>query len=1185
MDTLSVDTGRDGSESVRDVMVQISQFASTTRDLAGLFRLISQRIGLLTAADHFIIALHHPQQDSHRIIFADNQYLPNPSAYSGYTEAITVIIRENKPIQLPVSQDETTHPGYTTVEVELPGCWMGVPFNLSGEVIKGCMIIHNTTKEKPFTKDDLTLLQFAASQAVVAIYRNKSELWRDENAHSFQGVLTAAPMGMHLYSFDPDQHLVFIGANPAADQVLQTDHSFLMGKMIEEVLPDLINTDVPEQFHRIARDGGVFQTEQIIYEQGQIHKAFQISAFQTEPGKIAAMFCDIGEIKRKEESLRMRDGILSAAAYAGEQFLECSNWTEKIELVLERLGEVTGSSRVFLSENKIYPEGETSAIQKYEWRLPGLAASINSPWAGAFSFSKSGFHHWAEAMINGEVIHRLVKNLPAEEARVLEQYQIKSIAAAPILIDKYWWGLIGFENHAHERIFNAEVLESIKSAAKTIAASIMRTNKDSSLLERATRADALVKTAALLNTSLEPESVIETVCSEAARGLNAQIVSIYLYNEESKALHCAGGYNLVENCLNIFDPIPLDTLNEYLNLKSSPILLKDPASIQHFFHSPVQEILNIHNIVSWVILFDQKLIGILNILLEDDQRKLTTEEFDYLEGLTHEAALAINNARLLFTEKIRSKELGTLYDLSVDLNTSLSVDDALEITLSSVQDLLEADAGMIVLHDEGKSILSIPFATGYLAANTGHIFNWQETLDGFKQASIRAESTLEFSTQPGIFSGLKGIKLCGSATTIPLLSANEPVGIAVATRKKNGDLKPLTPFDQRLLRAIGELAGTTVRKAQFYEDGQRRLTFLQALRTIDIEISTNLKLNSTLKIVLDEVVANLKVDAVAALVINPESGKLKFGAQKGFSDINLYRLYLERNESYAELAAFDRRMFLLPDIRGKQTNFIQSELFLVDQFVAYAAVPLLAKGEVRGVLEIFSKKPFQVNQEWLEFLETLAGQTAIAIDHTTLFENLQRSNAELLKAYDITIEGWSSALDLKDSDTEGHTRRVADMTERLARALGIADGDLVHLRRGALLHDIGKMGVPDQILRKPGPLNDDEWKVMKKHPVYAYEWLSPAEYLHPALDIPYSHHEKWDGTGYPQGLQGDKIPLKARIFSLVDVWDALSSDRPYRKRWQQDEVTNYIRDQSSTYFDPEIVPVFLDLLNDQDFVQ
>jgi HD-GYP domain-containing protein (c-di-GMP phosphodiesterase class II) len=135
-----------------------------------------------------------------------------------------------------------------------------------------------------------------------------------------------------------------------------------------------------------------------------------------------------------------------------------------------------------------------------------------------------------------------------------------------------------------------------------------------------------------------------------------------------------------------------------------------------------------------------------------------------------------------------------------------------------------------------------------------------------------------------------------------------------------------------------------------------------------------------------------------------------------------------------------------------------------------------------------------------------------------------------------------------------------------------------------MLHDIGKMGVPDQILRKPGPLDEEEWVIMKKHPVYAYQWLSPAEYLRPALDIPYCHHERWDGQAYPRGLKGEDIPLTARIFSVIDVWDALSSDRPYRSRWPQQKVIHYLREQSGVSFDPQIMPVFLDILNDQELV-
>lgn len=190
-------------------------------------------------------------------------------------------------------------------------------------------------------------------------------------------------------------------------------------------------------------------------------------------------------------------------------------------------------------------------------------------------------------------------------------------------------------------------------------------------------------------------------------------------------------------------------------------------------------------------------------------------------------------------------------------------------------------------------------------------------------------------------------------------------------------------------------------------------------------------------------------------------------------------------------------------------------------------------------------------------------------------QQIQALNAELLIAYDETLEGWARALDLRDNDTEKHSVRVIDLTMELARALGISGQDLIHIHRGALLHDIGKMGIPDTILLKPGPLTEDEWRVMQLHPVFAYELLSNIPFLKPALEIPYCHHEKWDGSGYPRGLLGKQIPLAARIFSIVDVWDALGTDRPYRKKWEKERIIEYIRRESGTRFDPEIVKLFL----------
>jgi putative nucleotidyltransferase with HDIG domain len=200
-------------------------------------------------------------------------------------------------------------------------------------------------------------------------------------------------------------------------------------------------------------------------------------------------------------------------------------------------------------------------------------------------------------------------------------------------------------------------------------------------------------------------------------------------------------------------------------------------------------------------------------------------------------------------------------------------------------------------------------------------------------------------------------------------------------------------------------------------------------------------------------------------------------------------------------------------------------------------------------------------------------------------EELKRLTNDLLVAYDSTLQGWSNALELREQETAGHSRRVVELTLKIARAIGIEEENLAYIERGALLHDIGKMGIPDNILLKPGPLSDDEWVIMKKHPIYAYNLLSKIDFLKQAVDIPFSHHERWDGSGYPQGLAGENIPLAARIFAVVDIWDALGSDRPYRPAWKRKDIMKYIQDISGKHLDPGIVNVFLQLMEtDEDHI-
>ncbi len=276
----------------------------------------------------------------------------------------------------------------------------------------------------------------------------------------------------------------------------------------------------------------------------------------------------------------------------------------------------------------------------------------------------------------------------------------------------------------------------------------------------------------------------------------------------------------------------------------------------------------------------------------------------------------------------------------------------------------------------------------------------------------------------------------------------------------------------------------------------------------------------------------------------------------------------------------------IDNLSADPSRFPRASILEGEGFVCYFGVPLIAKGLVKGVLEVFHRSPLDPVQEWLDFLYTLSGQAAIAIQDAQLFNNLQRSNFELLHAYDATIEGWSRALDLRDRETEGHTLRVTEMAIRLGREFGLSDEELKYMRWGGLLHDIGKMGVPDSVLFKADALTNEEEQIMRKHPVYAHEMLSPIRYLKSAAtDIPYCHHEKWDGTGYPRGLKGEQIPLPARLFAVADVYDAITSDRPYRGKWEKAKAVSYIREQAGFYFDPRIVEIFLQVVMEDDFDQ
>ncbi len=476
-------------------------------------------------------------------------------------------------------------------------------------------------------------------------------------------------------------------------------------------------------------------------------------------------------------------------------------------------------------------------------------------------------------------------------------------------------------------------------------------------------------------------------------------------------------------------------------------------------------------------------------------------------------------------------------------------------TVSKLGGILQAFADLTILLDADGTVLEIRFDDPRL----------ETQLPNF-QPERRLQDSLDPKTARMVEHQLEKAKELGEVTPLEFSSGT------VDERWFDARLVPCS--DSYFVLVARDITHHKRTETKLQQKVQR----LSALRSIDIAIASGLDLKLLLSMLLDQVTGLLQVDAASILLLNPETNLLTFSSGTGFHTSLLQHTRLRLGEEFAGKVAMERKIINIPDLGLNAMGFTRSPHFASEQFVAYYGLPLVAKGKTLGVLEIFNRTPLILDADWVDFMGLISGQAAIAIDSALMFRDLQRSNVELGLAYDATIEGWSRTLDLRDKETEGHTRRVADMTVRLALIMGVEKESIIHIRRGAILHDIGKVAIPDEILFKPGPLSEEEWNIMRQHPLIAINLLAPISYLAPALEIPRWHHEHWNGHGYPDRLSGEQIPFPARLFAVIDVYDALTSDRPYRKAWSKEDAIHYLEIQSGKHFDPRVVVEFMKLV-------
>jgi PAS domain S-box-containing protein len=569
-------------------------------------------------------------------------------------------------------------------------------------------------------------------------------------------------------------------------------------------------------------------------------------------------------------------------------------------------------------------------------------------------------------------------------------------------------------------------------------------------------------------------------------------------------------------------------------------------------------------------------------LREPAGQAFTENDVRLLESIAEIGGIAIRRAELAESLARRVATLTALYAGSERLAASLDPEHlAADVVRTCVEAFGARMASIGYIGEGGAALMAAhypPDSEGLQAGGDGPI--------DFREIDPDTVHVVRDTASPIVLSNLtaprehpgwaRAALVAGmrSAAIVPLVSGAKPFGFLAVYSDRT---EWFTTERVEFFTAYAHQAAAALQNARFFQAADRHLHEMEALNEIDRAISGSFDLSVMLSVLLDRAVSALQVDAADVLVLDPRTQTLRCAASRGYRSDPARQLSLRLGEGAAARVVMSGRRVTIGRLNGSAESVCGGHV-AGEGFVSYHAMPLIAKGAVTGVLEVYRRSPSTPAPEWYEFFEALAGQAAMAIDNVALFEDLRRVNAGLRVSYDQSIEGWARALDLREKQPDGHSLRIADLSVALARAMGIAGADVVHLRRGALLHDIGTMGVPDGILSGAGPLTDEESAAARRHPAYARELLAPIADLRPAVDVPYSRYERWDGTGFPDGLRGEQIPLAARIVAVVHEWEALRSERPGRPTQSVAEITARLRGQSGRRFDPEVVDRFIALL-------
>ncbi len=1039
-----------------------------------------------------------------------------------------------------------------------------------------------------------------------------------QSEQHLKSLIEAAPLGLHQYELLADGRLIFSGANPAADRILGLDHQTLIGLAIEDAFPTLRQTAIPAIYRQVAQDGEPYFCEQSAYQDEQIQGVYEIQAFQTGPSRMAVFFQDITTKKIAEDALRESEERYRRLFEDSLLGIFQSSPQGKVLAVNPAFAHMFGydsSEEVMATVKNVatdifFDPNRRAEITRMVAENPDLHSFENlyqhkdgSPFPGTLHLhpvmDADNRLLYFEGLIEDTTQKKQAEEKIRDLARFPEEnpYPVARInregvllfanrIATPMLaalgdqiggtLSTLWWeyAIPVFESGQTkeveftfgDKVFSLSLVPIPGEAYLNIYGLDITERKRSELdlRRRIIEIEALHAVALAGMEATSPDELLDRVAKIIREELYPDHFGVSFLDDQNQVLTLHTSF--VQNPLQAAYPIPVShgiigrTVRTGLPQRVGDVRL-DPDYLEGSSDTLSE--------LCVPLMIGRRVIGVIN--LENTTLGSFTEADERLViAIASELGTALEKIHLLQEEQNRRNELEAIEQISAVLRIEEDKNEVLQSVLERVMKVMALQGAGIILMDPITGELGLEVGKGdWALAKESHLIRGEGIISKQVASSqhyylnnkLRSDPRLRW---PDASPPLKAL-LC-----LALIVDGQTHGLLYLGR--NTDFLPL---DVHLAITITDALAGALHRIELHTQTQRQLERLTALRAIDQSILSRLDLEHTLEVLLEKITGLLQVDAANFLLYQPKRQILTIAARRGLHSEFIWDASQDLRETHAGRAALSLQIQFLPDLSQMDDGLTQKLDRIGEKFVSYLAVPLLARGELKGVLQIFHRSPLKPDRDWMGFLETLSDQAAIAINSALLFKDQEQTNTRLTKAYEDTIDGWSRALDLRDKETEGHSERVTDLTMELARRMNVPEEQLVHIRRGAKLHDIGKMGIPDRILLKPGKLTPEEWEIMRRHPIFAADLLYPIEFLAPALEIPFGHHEKWDGSGYPQGLKGEEIMLSARIFAVIDVWDALTHDRPYRFAWSETDALRYIREQAGKHFDARVVQEFM----------